>query len=358
MEKITRRAAIRALSLSAGGVMLAPMLNRGHFLSSAFAADALTPAPLADLEAAARKEGKVVAYLNDDFKSWQDGFKAKYPGIEVEVFVAPTAELINKLVTESVAGAPTADVIMSPNTQRKTLGDAGLIAPTRLDSETKIGEGFLDPEGFYHPVYVLLIPMLYNTNSTKDFPHDIYELADPKWKDKIAFDRPQNLTIAANFLASRRGEWGDDKWKKWLDGLVANNVFLTADATSAYEAVLRGERPLGIGTLNDVLAQKPGTPVAAGFYDGGVVPFFQNLWAGAKGSGPNAGKLFINYVLSEEGQRLVAADGRSPVLDIDTPVAVSKLLPAGAKVYAASNLNDFFGNVQTYSELYDQLWPG
>jgi hypothetical protein len=46
------------------------------------------------------------------------------------------------------------------------------------------------------------------------------------------------------------------------------------------------------------------------------------------------------------------------VLDIDTPVAVSTLLPAGAKVYAASNLNDFFGNVQTYSELYDQLWPG
>jgi iron(III) transport system substrate-binding protein len=355
VEKITRRTALRTLSL-ASAVALAPFLGSG-LLSSAFAED-LASKPLAELEAAALKEGKLVAYLNADFQSWQDGFKAKYPGIEVEVFVAPTAEIINKLVTESVTGVTTADVIMSPNTQRKTLVDAGVVAPARLDSESKIAGGFLDPEGYYHPVYVLLIPMLYNTNSLKDFPHDIFELADPKWKDKIAFDRPQNLTIAASFLASRRAEWGDEKWRQWLDGLVANNVFLTADATSAYEAVLRGEREIGIGTLNDVLAQAEGTPVAAGFYDGGVVPFFQNLWAGAKGSSPNAGQLFINYVLSEEGQRLVAAEGRSPVLDIDTPVAVSKLLPAGASVYEAGKLADYFNNVQDYAELYDQLWPG
>lgn len=344
------------LSLSASAFALSPILGNG-LLGSAFAQE-LTPTALAELEAAALQEGKLVAYLNADFQSWQDGFKAKYPGIEVEVFVAPTAEIINKLVTESVTGVPTADVIMSPNTQRKTLVDAGVVAPARLDSESKIAEGFLDPEGYYHPVYVLLIPMLYNTNSLTDFPHDIFELADPKWKDKIAFDRPQNLTIAASFLASRRSEWGDEKWRSWLDGLVANNVFLTADATSAYEAVLRGEREIGIGTLNDVLAQAEGTPVAAGFYDGGVVPFFQNLWAGGKGESPNAGKLFINYVLSEEGQRLVAEEGRSPVLDIDTPVAVSKLLPAGASVYEASKLADYFNNVQTYAELYDQLWPG
>ncbi len=356
MHRITRRTMLSTLA-AGSGMLLAPALRPG-FLPGAFAQEALTPMPLAELEAAAAAEGKVVAYLNGDFREWQDGFRAKYPDIDLEVFVGTPSDVVNKLVTEAVTGAPSADVLMSTATQRATLVDMGVVTPTRVESETRIADGFLDPEGYYHPAFLLLVPILYNTNLQDDFPKDIFELADPKWKDKIAFDRPQNLTISSIFLASRREEWGDEKWRQWLDGLVANNIFLTADAGSAYEAVMRGERPIGIGTLNDVLAQAEGTPVAAGFYDGGVVPFFQNLWLGGKGAHPNAGQLFINYVLSEEGQRATASGGRTPVLDIDTPIAVSRIVPPGGKVYEAAKLSDYFANVQSYADLYNELWPG
>ena len=356
MPKITKRTALRGLT-AASGLLLASSLST-RFVSGALAQDPLVPTLLGELERAAAAEGKVVAYLNGDFREWQDGFRQTYPDIELEVFVGTPSDVVNKLVTEAVTGAPSADILMSTATQRKTLVDAGVVVPTRVESESRIAPGFLDPDGFYHPVYVLLVPILYNTNLQQIPPEDILELADPKWKDKIAFDRPQNLTISSIFLASRRSEWGDEKWRGWLDGLVANNIFLTADAGSAYEAVLRGERPIGIGTLNDVLAQAEGTPVAASFYDGGVVPFFQNLWLGGKGAHPNAGKLFLNYVLSEEGQQTTAASGRTPVLDLDTPLAINRIVPPGETVFEAAKLADYFGNVQFYADLYNELWPG
>lgn len=349
---ITRRTALGGITAAVSGLFLAPSL-RSPFANSAAAAED----ELGKLEDAARKEGHVLYYCNNSFDDWKAGFEKKYPEIELEIFVGASSDIANKLVTEGVTGARSADVILGTATQRKTFVDAGVVMPTQLPSEANYPKELLDPTGYYHPVFLLLIPILYNTNLLKDFPHDVSELADPKWKDKIAFDNPQNQTISAYFLSSRRTVWGDDKWKQWLNGLAANNIFRTPDATSAYEAVLRGERPLAIGTLNDVMAQAAGTPVAAGFYDGGVVPFVDHNWLGAKGANPNAGRLFMNFMASEEGQKIVAAGNHTPILNIDTPLAVNKLLPSGTTVFDTTQMSDYFADVDKYLDIYDSLWP-
>ena len=52
-------------------------------------------------------------------------------------------------------------------------------------------QGF-DPKGFYHVSWVGLVAIVYNSSkvSTADAPKDWPDLADPKWKDLIAFGSP------------------------------------------------------------------------------------------------------------------------------------------------------------------------
>jgi iron(III) transport system substrate-binding protein len=337
--------------------MLLPGLSGKGLWSSAFAEAAPTAMPLADLEAAAQKEGSLVFYSLGDFGDWTDGFKKHYPWVKTETFASAPAEITNKVLTESATGAPTADVIMMPPARGRAIIDAGAVAQVRVEAESKLDPGLIDPEGYTHPFYSFLIPLVYNTNLGIQPPKDIFELADPKWKDKFALDRPQNLGVSSLFLASHRKVWGDDKWKQWLDGLKANNVFIAADATAAYEAVLRGERQIAADSLADVLAQAKGTPMAAFFYDGGVVRYPNNLWLMSKARHPNVGALFINWMLTEEGQRIIAAGGRTPVLDIDTDVTESKLLPPGATVFDPANVADYFANPADYEAVWEQYWP-
>jgi len=353
--EISRRSLLKAGSAFAGATLL-PGLAGGP-LTSAFAQPALTAVPLAELEAAAEKEGTLVFYSLGDFSEWTNPFKERYPWVKVEAFSSPAAEVANKVLTEAATGTPTADVIMMPPARARAIVQAGAVAQVRLEAESKLAADLLDPEGYSHPVYTFLIPLIYNTNLIKDPPKDIFELADPKWKDSFAIDRPQNLGVSSLFLASHRSVWGDEKWRQWLDGLKANNVFIASDATAAYEAVLRGERKLGAASLADVIAQAEGAPVAPSFYDGGVVLYPNSLWLLSKARHPNVGALFINWIVSEEGQRVVAAGGRTPVLDIDTDVSLNKLLPPGATVFDSRNVQDYFTNPAEYEAVWEEYWP-
>src|SRR5688500_472044 len=68
----------------------------------------------ADLIRGAKQEGKVMfwsAMRIEDNQALVEGFEAKYPFIKVEVFRASSEKLVNRAVTEGLAGKMTADVL-------------------------------------------------------------------------------------------------------------------------------------------------------------------------------------------------------------------------------------------------------
>ncbi len=144
-----------------------------------------------------------------------------------------------------------------------------------------------------------------------------------------------------------------------LDGLKANNVFIAADATAAYEAVLRGERQVAAAFALPTCSPRPRArrwlPPS---YDAAVVRYPNSLWLLTKARHPNVGALFINWMIGEEGQRFIAAGGRTPVLNIDTDVSESKLLPAGATVFDPAQAQDYFANPSFYEKVWEDYWPG
>ena len=62
----------------------------------------------------AKQEGKVMfwsAMRNEDNQALVEGFEAKYPFVKVDVLRASSEQLVNRAVTEGLAGKATADVL-------------------------------------------------------------------------------------------------------------------------------------------------------------------------------------------------------------------------------------------------------
>jgi ABC-type Fe3+ transport system substrate-binding protein len=183
----------------------------------------------------------------------------------------------------------------------------------------------------------------------------LQELADPKYKGLIAMDYPANVAAAYFMLSCQRLAWGDTKWKQWLQGLKDNEVFLTSNATSAYQAVVSGQRLIAPDNVDDVQSQAPGTPVKLAFYPGVPTQIFNNYLIKG-GSHPYTAQLFANWCQSEAGQKVIASTGRSPVLDIDSPESVSHILPPGTTVCSQQQTEDMNNNQDSYLSVYNTLW--
>jgi iron(III) transport system substrate-binding protein len=349
------RRLVAAAGLAAAATLLAACGGGGGTTSHAI------PKTWSGVQKQAKTEKTVLFYtVGDDIAAaMTKGFEKAYPWATVKSVVGSPGDLVSRALTEARAGSSTADVIMLPGGQRKTLVGSGVVQSYKVPNDGTMSKQFVDPTYYSHATYVTPINLVYNTNklNASEVPTNIYDLANPRWKGKIAFDRPQNVGTAATFLAGPRKLWGDAKWKTWLKGLKANGVFLTADATSAYQAVLRGEAEIGVDNPGDVLSQPKGTPMANGFYDD-VVPFVQYVWLTKHAAHPSAGALFVNWMMSPDGQKAFAATGRSPALQsLDVENSLGQLLPGSSSLEAPSDLAGFYDDPKSYLDAFDEYWP-
>ncbi|MEJ0012104.1 MAG: extracellular solute-binding protein [Bauldia sp.] len=338
-------------ALAATGLLGTGLLGKSS--TAAFAADAT----LADIEAAAKAETQVVMYSTGG--GWLtpsiNEFQKRYPWATVSSFTGSPGQTQAKALAEIAGGAPTADVVQLGGGGRIGYLNADAFAPVNIPNQAALPAYFQDP--IFHGQYQVIQVLCYNTNLIDSTPKDLFDLADPKFNGKIAFDRPQNLGASATFLAGRRALFGEDKWRKWLAGLQANNPLLTADAGSAYEAAKVGERAIAVNAYSDVAAQPPDVPVKAGFYDNlTVYPYWLGVTRAAKS--PNLAVLLINFLQSMDGQRIMAESGRSPVLNSpDLPLSVASVVPPGNSLLDTKQLEDYWAHADEYLKVFNEYWP-
>ena len=362
-----RRNFLELSGLLAGGALLAACSSGGSGTDSGAGTDATASAASTsavqstdDLIAASKKEGgEVLWYIPgsaDLGAALQKGFQTAYPWTKVTAQAVDFSALPGKLTTEAVTGAATADVFMLPNAFRQQMLKNNVPTSVKLSTDAALGD-LVDPGGYGHPCYILLIGVEYNTKLLKSGPPKAQQMSDPAWQGKIAFDRVQNLGQSTLWLSSWRSQWGDSAWQKWLDGLKANQILLTATGGDTYSTVLSGEREFGIGASNDISGQKAGTPMAVD-YSYSPVPFIQNLWLTKNASHPATGKLFMTWVTSADGQQAVASTARTPALQtVKSPVAASNLMPKGVTLLAGSKTQDFYNNASQYLSMLEERWP-
>jgi ABC-type Fe3+ transport system substrate-binding protein len=258
---------------------------------------------------AAKQEGKVIVYgaqVPQAMKPLHAAFENKY-GITVEYWRGDSTKVSERALTEWRAGKPGFDVVEGNRGVQLIMRDEGLFQKFIPPSSEKFPAQFREKDGMITPWRVLPISILYNTDMVKpaDLPKTFDELLSPKWTGKITMPDPTRHTTTAQFLWNL-SKFKGDKWLDFVRAFARQKPLLVESLATVPNTIIKGEAPVGIAYIKYVKQYKgPFSYVAMDKYL--TDPNYMSL--GAKASHSNAAKLYLEYICSAEGQKMVAEEG-------------------------------------------------
>ncbi len=273
----------------------------------------------------AKKEGKLVFYTVltlPDSQALLKGFQQKYPFLQSELFRLGAEKMRTKILTEARAGRHFFDVTSMDVVESGVLQGQRVLAPYKAPARDAIPAGLKDEEGYWTAIYVRQFVLAYNTRLVpeKEAPKDWAGILSPRWKGKIGMDHEETEWYAA--LAEY---WGREKARKFLRALAAQNPGLHQGHTLIAKLTLAGEFPLSIAHASRIEQMKAqGAPLDWVDTVDPVVTSPSVIALSARAPHPNAARLFIDYVLSYDGQK-VMRDSFRVTARSDIPPLTKKL---------------------------------
>lgn len=259
---------------------------------------------------AAKKEGVVVWYgtMNTkDMALTADAFMKTHPGIRVETLRLGSSQLPARVATEQRAGKFNADVISGDGFQILQLVSAGAFEKYKPANVESFIKGTVDPNGFWTNLYQNTTVIAWNPERLKadhlSPPSSVADFAKPEWKGKFGFDTGA-LNWYVGLLQSDKA--GADLAKKIFD----NAPVKTSGHTQTVTSLETGEfdaTPTAYGYLADQ-EKHAGKPIDFT----SPKPLFVSINPiGLAKNAPhaNAGKAFIDWLVSKDGQSFIAQHG-------------------------------------------------
>ncbi|HEU4797385.1 MAG TPA: extracellular solute-binding protein, partial [bacterium] len=266
-----------------------------------------------DLIAAAKREGRVVVYgsmESDIFEVIQKIFEGRH-GIPVDYFRAASNRVMDRVLTESRAGRPLYDVVLTNRSPMLILKGEGLFGRYVSPSYETYPAATRDRDGILSPSYrVVVVSILYNTRLVKpeEAPKSLTDLLDPKWKGKIVMPDPNVHTTTAVWLSNLERVMGAQQYRPFVERL-AGQVVLAESFLPVAQKVIVGEYPLGISYVKYVhVFGQEGAPLDYVRLNP-VLAEAHHVAVGAKAPHPNAARLFIDTFTSRVGLLALARAG-------------------------------------------------
>ena len=262
---------------------------------------------LAALQKAARQEGPMTWYVSfygqDMADKTAEAFGKKYPGLTVKAVRATTGGIFQRMNQDLRANNTVAGVLSMSG-----IGDHyGLLLRDKHlasyvpPSAAKI-IGSAKPavvEGYVYPFAGGLMAIGYNNKlvSAADAPKTWSDLADPKWKGKLAVGHPGFSGFDAALVAWLSKEKGWDYFKavRANDPLVQRSTFDSITSLNSGERLI-APMPDGVAAPNI----EKGNPIAVVYPTDGSL-FIMGFTAIMKNAPqPNMAKLFTEFLLGPE----------------------------------------------------------
>ena len=301
---------------------------------------------------AAKKEGALVFYTSmtvDQAQKMLDAFKAKYPFLEPKMLRAVGERLLTKIMTEVQSGRYEFDVVQSAETQAYFLKKKNLLMKYVSPESKFLPKPLVDPEGYWAAVYIMPNVIAFNTQMVKrsEVPRTNEELLNPKWKGKIGMDPTK-----PEWFAWTLKQMGEEKGLAYMKKLAAQDLRYHPGLSLLTNLLASGEFPL---LLNDYLhtaedIKRKGGPVDW-VAQNPVYTKFQPIEIGAKAPHPNAAKLFVDFVLSVEGQKIIASFARVPTRT-GIPTNIQGLEKLNYVVDEFSSADDFNKNYELFQKIF------
>jgi iron(III) transport system substrate-binding protein len=253
---------------------------------------------------AAKKEGKVIWWDAQSLKEsaqFIKAFSARYPGVEVSYYEANAVQSDEKYFLERQAGRNPVDIIHVDWYQKyKQEGCTTNMSDLAKDSGfySELLTKDFDAAGIEHSVK----GVAYNTKLVpeSDVPRSMDALLNPKWKGKIAMEYQLELFL---FQADK---WGDEKIIAYLKKLKEQNPIFSKGVTQTMTLLGAGEYYFATdGSLGVVLGlQQKGVPINFAPISPVIDKFAPHVLV-KDAPHPNAARLFMHWLMSEEGRMMM-----------------------------------------------------
>ena len=256
----------------------------------------------------------------------------KQTAIKVQPGSAGSGVIVKRVQTEK--DRPQGDVIWGVS--RSLLDtNAPYFAPYRSKNHDAIPAQFRAANDVWIGNNLHILVILQNTKllPAGQGPQRWADLADPKWKGKIAFTDPANSGSAystATLMVSLFGG-GDAGWKK-TEQVFANMKVLNRSSL-VFQGVGNGEYPLGVSLeYAGYLWASNGAPVKVIYPSDGTIAQMEGCAVIKGGPNPDAAKAFVDFVNQKDTREpILAKTFRRPARqDVD----LTKL-PGGMPALAA-----------------------
>ena len=187
-------------------------------------------------------------------------------GIPVEVRYASTGEMAATLLEEQ--GRSPADVFFAQEP-----GGLGVVKPLFMALPDDVVEAApswaRDPDGKWVGISGRARVIVYSTENVdeSELPDSIWGFADPKWRGRIGFP-PTNASFHVMVTAMRL-DWGEERTREWLAGIMANEPIFYAKNTPTVAAAGAGEIDVGFVNhyyLHRFLAEEGESFAARNYY--------------------------------------------------------------------------------------------
>jgi len=275
----------------------------------------------------AKQEGSLVWYTStsvEDITRLFAAFKKRYPFIKTEFFNAGSGRLFSRIINEAAAGKIFFDLVAIRGVETQQLINRGFLQIYLSPEAKAFPPGFKDTKGYWVDFFDAYNVIGYNTKlvARDQAPKSWEDLLDAKWRSKIAMDEDMYSWYAAMSLA-----WGRERAQRYMRALAKQDIQLRRGQTLIAQLMAAGEFHMGMVLAHRIEKMKEqGAPVEWVTTLDPVTASLHPIAVAAKPPHPNTAKLFIDFLLSKEGQELVLALGRTPTRPgIDTKMQAKNL---------------------------------
>ena len=310
-----------------------------------FAAVSVLPAWAADdPNDAAKREGKVVYYASmnlSEANALIGEFEKRHPSIKVRLQRSGSEKLLTRVLTETRAKKLSADVIQTVEFSMHLLSRNRLLARYLPQANSFYPKDFKE-EGYWTTIYYNAYVTAYNTRLVppRMLPKTYDDLLDSRWKGKMMMEGTK-----AEWFAGMLQIMGAERGLKYLRDLAKQQPSPREGHELLAQLVAAGEGLLDINIPAAAVERMKEKGAPIDWIALGAAPVVMvGIGLSAQAAHPNAAKLFLDFVLSREGQRLARTPGRFVArsdIAAEQPAVLKEMKMAPVNPALAEKLDDY-----------------
>ena len=236
-------------------------------------------------------------------KSLASGFEQQ-TGVKVTVFQATTGKVMARLEAEQAN--PQADVLISASWDTaEDLHQRGWLLPFASANADQVPANLKSAD--YIAQGVSALGIVWNSKSGTPEPKEWRDLTQPAFKDKVTTPDPALSGASLDLLIGLQNSMGDQAWQLF-DDLKKNGMVVSGPNAQAVTPVMQGAKAAVFGAVDYVsygnISQ--GESLKVIFPASGTVIAPRPMMILKSSQHADDAKAFVDYVLSPEGQAMVA----------------------------------------------------